>query len=195
MSDLISAAAAGHLISTDGGRGAIDGALDAEVRARIALRDQKVVTEDWRHRARVLSASVKARKMSEAALLEALQQENANHPLASREAIEKVSDEAFHLEISKMNRDPEAYSDEIVELFDAAGNREAAARRERIAPIEAPFLAAMPEEIRNMTEEQRAAKAKPGLFSFGKRPAWIEIEEARKAAVERFEAEYQAGAE
>jgi len=118
MSNMLRGAVIGHMLGSDGGRAERDAAVATE-RANAAgkIAKYKIDAADWRSRAAVLQVNVQARKMSEDALLQALQKENANHPLASREAVEALVHEAYYKEAEKKNSDYDAYTANIEKLI------------------------------------------------------------------------------
>ena len=114
MSDMLRGAVIGHMLGSDGGRAERNAAVATE-RANAAgkIAKYKIDAADWRSRATILAANVQARKMSEDALLQALQEENANHPLASREAFEELFRKGLSEEDVKRKANYEAYAEDI----------------------------------------------------------------------------------
>ena len=114
MSNMLRGAVIGHMLGSDGGRAERNAAVATE-RANAAgkIAKYKIDAADWRNRATRLQANLNARKMSEDVLLQALQKENANHPLASREAVEGLVDKLVAEEDAKRKTDYEAYAEDI----------------------------------------------------------------------------------
>jgi hypothetical protein len=114
MSDMLRGAMIGHMLGSDGGRAERNAAVaEAELAAERKITKHKIDAADWRSRATILAANVQARKMSEDALLKALQEENANHPLASREAFEELFRKGLSEEDAKRKANYEAYAEDI----------------------------------------------------------------------------------
>lgn len=118
MNGMLKGAMIGHMLGSDGGRSERELAVATE-KANAARKIAKHQNEadDWRSRATVLAANLNARKMSEDALLKALQAENANHPLAKREAVDGLVDGVLDEEYKKRNADYEAYTANIEKLI------------------------------------------------------------------------------
>ncbi|GAB1235000.1 hypothetical protein [Ferrigenium sp. UT5] len=86
---------------------AIVGALN---RVEGALKEEREAKQGWRQYAARLRTNLEARKMSEAALLEALKQENVKNPLATEEGFK----EHFQAELAKqygvgLDADPQTF--------------------------------------------------------------------------------------
>lgn len=114
MSDMLRGAMIGHMLGSDGGLADRNLAASTErAKAAKVIAKHKIEAADWRSRATILAANVQARKMSEDALLQALQKENANHPLASREAFEELVGKGLSEEDAKRKANYEAYAEDI----------------------------------------------------------------------------------
>ena len=89
----------------------------------------------WRQRAMDLRSGLKARKMSETLLLEALQKENPQHPLASRQAVEEIVDHVLDVEYGVWDADPQAYAEATMQPGAVpVTDQELAALREKYLP-------------------------------------------------------------
>jgi hypothetical protein len=118
MNGMLRGAMIGHMLGSDGGRAERNAAVaEAELAAERKITKHRVDAADWRSRAAVLATNLNARKMSEDALLQALQKENANHPLASREAVDALRHEAYEKEKEKKNTNYDAYTANIEKLI------------------------------------------------------------------------------
>ncbi len=107
---------------------------NADVAAAKRGADNAKEASDWRKKAMGLRCGVVSRKMSETLLLEALKQENPRHPLASRDVIEKITDEVYDAQIAIWDADPAAYAQKTMNERPVIDERELAALREKYLP-------------------------------------------------------------
>ena len=106
----------------------------ADVAAAKRGADNAKEMSDWRRKAMGLRCGVVSRKMSETLLLEALQQENPHHPLASREVIEKITDEVYDAQLAIWGADPVDYAQKTMNERPMIDEQALAALREKYLP-------------------------------------------------------------
>ncbi|GAB1233278.1 hypothetical protein UT4_17450 [Ferrigenium sp. UT4] len=92
------------------------------------LNKERKENGNWRRYANRLRANLNARKMSEATLLEALKQENINHPLATTPGFEAH----FKAELEKQYGNIDAVEDQAIDEFNRSTAKEGAAGRAEI---------------------------------------------------------------
>ncbi|GAB1233641.1 hypothetical protein [Ferrigenium sp. UT5] len=147
----------------------------------------------WHLYASRLRVNLEARKISEAALLEALMREGINHPLATAEGFEAH----FKAELDKQYRiaaQAEEHAKEL-EILNSIPPLQ-----HHLNKIDAEYLARMPVEIAQLSEDQRrdAMKKANEQVSFGfakSMPEWVSLEKERLAALAQAERDFDSGSE